>query len=113
MAKVTFIDPVEHLSGKIARRHRTVYCFRNASGLRYTTVRSPRKNPAGASEMEARNRFALCTAAARARLADPAHKPADLTAFRAQNRYTTMLGFLVAKAYRAFNESSGTVVWGD
>jgi len=111
MAKVFYLDPIEHLSGKIAKKHRTIYCHRNASGKNYTTAQGKRSTQAGADELEARNKFRICTAAARTRMEDSTVMAADQLAFRAQSKYSTMLGFLVARAYSKYDDSTHTVVW--
>ena len=113
MAKVFYLDPIEHLLGKIARKHRTVYNYRRASGKKYTSVHGTRTTQAGADELEARNKFRICTAAARTRMEDSTAMATDQLAFRAQSKYSTMLGFLVARAYSKYDDSTHTVVWDD
>jgi len=111
MAKVFYLDPIEHLSGKIARKHRTIYNYRNASGRKYTSVRGSRTTAVTSDELAVRQKFRICTAAARTRIQDASHTAADLALFRAQQKYTTLLGFLVARAYRCYDENTQTVVW--
>ncbi len=36
MGKVFFEDPIHHISGKIAKKFRTVYNYMKATGLKYT-----------------------------------------------------------------------------
>ena len=111
MAKVFYLDPIEHLSGKIAKRHRTVYNYRSASGRKYTSVHGARSTSPTSSELVMRTKFSVCTSAARLRLQDPSHSAADLALFRAQKKYSTILGFLVARAYSKYDDSTQTVIW--
>ena len=111
MAKVFYLDPIEHLSGKIAKKHRTIYCFRKASGAKYTSNHGLRSTAVTSDELAARSKFRICTNAARQRIQDTTHSAADLALFRAQHKYSTLLGFLVGRAYSKYDESTQTVIW--
>ncbi len=60
MSKVVFLDPIDHVSGKLSKKSRVTYCYRHA-GLsekgedrRYTQIRGKRSTPYTAAEL-ARN----------------------------------------------------------
>jgi hypothetical protein len=111
MAQVVYIDPIEHLSGKLGKKSKTVYCFRKASGRKYTNIQGIRSTQVTADELALRQKFRICTDAARTRMDDATHQAADQQAFRAQHKYTTMLGWLVAQAYSNYDENTHTVIW--
>lgn len=102
MAKVTYIDPVNTVSGKLARRHRTTYMVRQAATSNpamlanpcYTTCITKRKTAITQSEVAYRTRFgAICTAT-RQRMQDASKIAADIAAFKAQRQYTTLYQFV-------------------
>lgn len=98
MAKVTYIDPIATLSGKIVKRHHTTYMVRQAatsnprmlSNPCYTTSVGSRQTPVSQTEQEYRQRFgSICVATSR-RLRDASQMSADQAAFRAQHQYRTL-----------------------
>ncbi len=102
MAKVTYIDPVNTVSGKLARRHRTTYMVRQAATSNpamlanpcYTTCITKRKTALTASEVTYRTRFGQICTAARQRMQDASKMPTDIAAFKAQHQYTTLYQFV-------------------
>lgn len=110
MAKVTFIDPIDTLSGKIAKRHRTMYSVRSAATSNremlenpcYTSAPRKSKKPASASVIAARERFTDICAATLERMMDPNHIAMDQLNFRQQNKYLTLRQYVwhvCAEAY--------------
>ncbi len=98
MAKVTYIDPIATLSGKIVKRHKTIYLVRQAATANpvmlenpcFTTALRKRRSEASQAEKEHRTRFgAICKATA-ARLQDDSQFRTDAVAFKAQREYTTL-----------------------
>ncbi len=98
MAKVTYLDPIDHLSGKIAKSYRTCYMHRMAATSRtepnYTHVRNARKTAYSVSELEAQTKFGSVCKAARARLQDPAKIATDTKAFTQQTQYKTLYQYV-------------------
>lgn len=84
MSRVVFIDPIDHISGKIARKFRTVYCYRRSSDLRYTTVRGERTTQPSSAELDARERFAAVAHMVKVRRKDLTKIDDDQAAFLAQ-----------------------------
>jgi len=102
MAKVFYLDPIDHLSGKISKQTRTTYMHRTAAtsnptmlaNPNFTHVRGSRTTSPSQSEVAYRTRFgAICTAA-RQRMLDASKAPADIAAFKAQRQYTTLYQFV-------------------
>lgn len=102
MAKVTYLDPIDHLSGKISKQTRTTYMHRMAAtsnpamlaNPNFTHVRGQRTTAASQSEVAYRTRFGKICTAARQRMMDASKAPADIAAFKAQRQYTTLYQFV-------------------
>ena len=84
MGKVVFLDPIDHISGKIAKKHRTIYNYAKATGLKYTSVHGERTTQPSTKELKARERFAGVALMVTARRADLTKIVADQQAFLAQ-----------------------------
>ncbi len=116
MGLVVFEDPIEHISGKISKKFRTCYNFRRASKRKYTSVRGDRTTPVSADESKQRIKFRVVRLAALDRSMDLSKVSADQEVFLAERKvdgfkYTTYKGWLFAKAYKYYDEQSGTVQW--
>ena len=116
MGKVVFEDPIEHISGKISKKFRTCYNFRRASKRKYTSVRGDRTTPVSADESKQRIKFRVVRLAALDRSMDLSKVSADQEVFLAERKvegfkYTTYKGWLFAKAYKHYDEETGTVQW--
>ena len=114
MGKVVFEDPIEHISGKISKKFRTCYNFRRASKRKYTSVRGDRTTPVGENELAIRNKFRVARLAAQERAMDLSKVSADQEVFLAERKvegfkYTTYKGWLFAKAWKCYDESTNTV----
>ena len=102
MAKVTYLDPIDHLSGKISKQSRTTYMHRSAAtsnpamlaNPNFTHVRGQRTTAASQSEVAYRTRFGKICTAARSRMQDASKIAADIAAFKAQRQYTTLYQFV-------------------
>ena len=84
MGKVFFEDPIHHISGKIAKKFRTIYNYMKATGLKYTSVHGERSTQPTGDELKARERFAAVAALVKARKGDLSQISADQDAFLAQ-----------------------------
>ena len=118
MGKVFYEDPIEHISGKISKKYRTVYNYKRASKLKFTSVHGDRTTPETATELAIRSRFKVCRQAAQTRSMDLSHLTQDQQAFLAERKaqgnafkYTTYRGWLFGKAWKNFDENSNAVVW--
>lgn len=98
MAQVTYIDPIATLSGKIVKRHKTIYMVRQAATANakmlenpcFTTALRKRRSAVSQSEREYRTRFGAICKATTARLQDESQSRTDAIAFKAQREYTTL-----------------------
>lgn len=105
MAKVTYLDPIDHISGKIAKAYRTCYMHRTAATSRtepnYTHVRSARTTPPSSNEVAVRQKFATTAKAVRLRMQDASKIATDTIAFKSQTQYKTLYQYLWAQEYNA------------
>lgn len=98
MAKVTYIDPVKSVSGKLAKKSRVTFMVRQAAtsnadmleNPNYTHVMGKRKTQVSAAEKAYRTRFGKICKETTVRLHDPAQMKNDTDAFAAQSQYTTL-----------------------
>ena len=97
MGKVVFEDPIHHISGKIAKKFRTIYNYAKATGLKYTSVHGERTTQPSTKELKARERFTAVAAMVRARKIDLSKIVTDQEAFLAQK--DTATGAKTMKAY--------------
>ena len=97
MGKVVFEDPIHHISGKIAKKFRTVYNYMKATGLKYTSVHGERSTQPSTKELKARERFTAVAAMVRARKIDLSKIVIDQENFLAQKDSAT--GAKTMKAY--------------
>ena len=97
MGKVVFLDPIDHISGKIAKKFRTIYNYAKATALKYTSVRGDRTTTVTTNELKARERFAAVAAMVKARKSDLSKIATDQAAYIAQK--DTANGKKTMKAY--------------
>ena len=97
MGKVVFEDPIHHISGKIAKKFRTIYNYMKATGLKYTSVHGERSTQPSTKELKARERFTAVAAMVRARKIDLSKIVTDQENFLAQKDSAT--GAKTMKAY--------------
>lgn len=98
MAKVTFIDPVKTVSGKLAKKSTVTFMVRQAAtsnkdmleNPNYTHIMGKRKTQVATAEQNYRTRFGKICKATTTRLHDPAYMKSDTDAFAAQTQYKTL-----------------------
>lgn len=110
MARVVFLDPIDYLSGKIAKSYRTIYKHMRLSDRRFTSVMGMRTTLPTQSELDARARFAAVSRAVVARRQNLATIATDQAAFVAQKdnangkkTFTAYLWYVCGQAYDAQN----------
>ena len=116
MGKVTFEDPIHHISGKISKKYRTCYNHKRINGLNFTSVPGERTTPVSAEEIKRRERFKVVRLAARSRAMDLMHLTYDQMDFAEERKakgaafkYTTYNGWLFGKAWKCYDESTNQV----
>ena len=99
MAKVTYIDPIKSISGKLAKSHGTILNVRKARTSNqdmidnpcYTSYRDPSKKVRlTAGQMTWNQQFKEICAVTRDRMMDPNYISMDHVGFRSQTKYTTL-----------------------
>ena len=115
MSKVYYDDPINHLSGRISRKFRTVYNHKRVNQLNFTCVHGDRTVPVSAEERARREKFRIVRLAARDRSMTPTYLNADQLAYRrsrnAGDKHITFKGWLFYKGWQYFNESTRQVDW--
>lgn len=115
MGKVVYQDPIDHVSGRISNKHtQTVYNYRKLSGRKYTQIRGDRNIAPTEVEIIVRNRFRVVRKAQIERMRDLAFVVRDGALFREERKqpnfkYSTFYGWLFAKLYALYDETTGTV----
>ena len=118
MGKVFYDDPINHISGKISKKYRTVYNHKRASKLNFTSVHGDRTTPPSAAEMAIHTKFRIVRLAAQNRSMNLSNLTQDQMAFLNERKtqgsafkYSTYRGWLFGKAWQNYNDSTGQVVW--
>ncbi len=105
MAKVHYLDPIDYLSGKITKRHRTIYCYRNAIDRRYTTVHTKPTGAPTAAQMASITKFRQAAQQTNTIMTDITAIEPYRTAWRnlirsGNTTYRTLRGYVFAQVYR-------------
>ena len=103
MAKITFIDPIKSVSGKLAKKHCVVYNVRQAvtnnedmiRNPNYTAYRDPSKKiKLTANQKNWQERFGQLCVATHERLQSPDYINTDRAAFAKQTKYKTLYSYV-------------------
>ena len=99
MSKVVFLDPIDHVSGKLSKKSRVTYCYRSNSNeagedRKYTQIRGKRSTPYTAAELARFDKFAAVARATSAVLKNPASLATAQTEFNAQTTYKKLRNYV-------------------
>ena len=94
MSKVLFLDPIDHVSGKLSKKSRVTYCYRNESDRRFTQIRGKRKTPYSADELARFDKFAAVAQATAAVMKNPTSLNTAQTEFKAQTTYKKLRDYV-------------------
>ena len=99
MSKVVFLDPIDHVSGKLSKKSRVTYCYRpnsNEAGedRRYTQIRGKRSTPYTAAELARFDKFAAVARSTAAVMKNPASLATAQTEFNAQTTYKKLRNYV-------------------
>ena len=106
MAKITYIDPIKSVSGKLAKKHCVVYNVRQAvtnnedmiRNPNYTSYRDPNKKiKLTANQRQWNQRFGQICADTRIRMMSPDYINTDRAEFAKQTKYKTLWAFVFNK----------------
>ena len=94
---------IESMRGKVCTHSDTYFALRN--GVQYTGTRcNQRTTPFSEAELKNQTQFKSAHTAAVARLADASQHATDLAAFKKQQKYKTLLGYLIAEEYKKITD---------
>ncbi|MCM1034553.1 MAG: hypothetical protein NC038_03445 [Paludibacter sp.] len=100
MAKVFYIDPVDHVSGKVCRHTKTIFMHRNDTGTNFTSrICNPYKGNPTTGQQAAMDAFKNAQTKVREVMSTPAEMQSAVQRFKAQNKYKTLRGFIFAENY--------------
>ena len=100
MSKIKLETPFTSFRGKICKHTKIIYAERGDT--KYTSqICNPRTKPFSADELARQNKFKNAVQAANTALADPVQKAAYEVAFKAQKKYKTLRGYVIAEEYKA------------
>ena len=94
MSKVVFLDPIDHVSGKLSKKSRVTYCYRNESDRRFTQIRGKRKTPYSADELARFDKFSAVAKAVAAVMKNPASLQTAQAEFAAQTTFKKLRNYL-------------------
>ncbi len=99
MSKVVFLDPIDHVSGKLSKKSRVTYCYRSNSNeagedRKYTQIRGKRSTPYTAAELARFDKFAAVARSTAAVMKNPASLATAQTEFNAQTTYKKLRNYV-------------------
>ena len=105
MAKVVYLDPIDHISGKISKKHRTTYCYLNSTGTKYTQLYTKPTGAPTAAQQASTAKFRQAAQQTNTIMMDIDQLEPYRTAWRNQIhsgnlRYRTLRGYIFAQIYR-------------
>ena len=98
MSKINLEAPFTAFRGKICKHSKIIFAQRGDT--QYTSqICNPRTKAYSEEEIARQGKFKQAVVNANAALADATQKATYETAFKAQNKYKTLRGFVIAKEY--------------
>ena len=100
MSRVVFLDPVDHVSGKLSKKSRVTYCYRHpglsekGEDRRYTQIRGKRSTPYTAAELARFDKFSAVAKAVAAVMKNPAALQTAQAEFAAQTTFKKLRNYL-------------------
>lgn len=100
MAKVVYIDPVDHISGKVCRHTKTIFMHRADTGSNFTSrICNPYKGAPSAGQQSSMEAFKAATDKVKEVMANSTEMAAAAARFKNQTKYKTLRGFIFAENY--------------
>ena len=98
MSSIKLEAPFQAFRGKICKHSKIIFAQRGQT--QYTSqICNPRTKPYSATELARQQKFATALTNANTALADATQKAAYETAFKAQSKYKTLRGYVIAMEY--------------
>ena len=98
MSSIKLEAPFQAFRGKICKHSKIIFAQRGQT--QYTSqICNPRTKAYSEAELARQNKFKTVLTNASTALADATQKAAYETAFKAQNKYKSLRGYVIAKEY--------------
>ena len=94
MSKVYFLDPIDHVSGKLSKKSRVTYMYKSDTDRKYTQIRGKRTTPYTAAELARFDKFASVSRAVAAVMKNPTSLNTAQTEFKAQTTYRKLRDYV-------------------
>ena len=104
MSKIKLETPFQAFRGKICKHTDIIY--KKVGQTNFTSqICNPRTSDFSAAELARQQKFSQAAAATKAVLADAQQRATAEAEFKAQNKYSTLHGYVLAREYAKLNES--------
>ena len=109
MAQVVYLDPIDHVSGKLSKKSRVTYMYSDGRNneankeRRYTQIRGKRKTPYTADELARFDKFAAVSRAVAAVMHNPQSLQTAQTEFAAQTTYKKLRNYVWHREWTNYN----------
>ena len=94
MSKVVFLDPIDHVSGKLSKKSRVTYCYKAENDRKFTQIRGKRRTPYTADEMARFDKFSSVAKSTANVMKTPNLLQVAQTEFAAQSTYRKLRDYV-------------------
>ena len=103
MSSIKLEAPFQAFRGKICKHSKIIFAQRGQT--QYTSqICNPRTKAYSEAELARQNKFKTAITNANTAMADATQKAAYETAFKAQSKYKTLRGYVIAKEYEKLGD---------
>lgn len=94
MSQVVFLDPIDHVSGKLSKKGRVTYCYRSENDRKYTQIRGKRKTPYTTEDLARFDKFGAVSKSTAAVMKNPTLLNTAQIEFKAQSTYRKLRDYV-------------------
>ena len=94
MAQVVYLDPIDHVSGKLSKKSRVTYMYKADTDRKYTQIRGKRTTPYTAAELARFDKFASVSRSTANVMKTPNLLNVAMTEFAAQTTYKKLRSYV-------------------
>ena len=94
MAQVVYLDPIDHVSGKLSKKSRVTYMYKADTDRKYTQIRGKRSTPYTAAELARFDKFASVSRSTANVMKNPTLLQTAMTEFQAQTTYRKLRSYV-------------------
>ena len=94
MAQVVYLDPIDHVSGKLSKKSRVTYMYKADTDRKYTQIRGKRTTPYTAAELARFDKFASVSRSTANVMKNPTLLQTAMTEFQAQTTYRKLRNYV-------------------